>query len=579
MQNFFYGVVEDRMDPLFIGRIRVRVFGIHSDLKVSSVTHGSPTENLLWCHVIQPTTSAAISGVGHSPTGIVEGSNVVGFFRDPMCQDGIIMGTISGIPVEYANPDKGFNDPSGQYPRYINAPDTNTRARNGQVPALDVQTGGKPSKETPASVEDQDLNTDKAPAPDDTPADDIKPLPPGDFTIEEMLRGDEGVRVSVYWDHLGFPTVGIGHLIIHEKTRNIQRINSELGKQVGRTVTDGRITNEEISKLFAGDLDEVQSGIRGSATIAPVYASLDATRRMAIENMVFQMGIGGVSNFKQSLAYMLAKEWKKAHDEMLNSTWAGQTPGRANRVAKIILNGNLASYGQTGGTRSVNDLFVEPNSPYAAQYPFNHVYESESGHIQEFDDTSGAERYFRKHPTGTFTETHPDGTVVTKIVGEDYLIVKTNRNLHVEGNLNVVIGGNTIVNIMGNSDLTVNGNVNELVRGNVTQQIDGNVTSTINGDVIETVKGAVTQDITGDVVQTIRANCNSTIAGDYTMNVDGNYTLTVGGSKVDTITGDWTRKAENVNDTASGTMKMDGGGAVAKLAGAMTLTGSTVSIN
>ena len=30
----------------------------------------------------------------------------------------------------------------------------------------------------------------------------------------------------------------------------------------------------------------------------------------------------------------------------------------------------------------------EPETPYAAQYPHNHVYETEGGHIREYDDTS-----------------------------------------------------------------------------------------------------------------------------------------------------------------------------------------------
>ena len=30
---FYYGVVEDRMDPLKIGRVRVRVFDVHTHQK------------------------------------------------------------------------------------------------------------------------------------------------------------------------------------------------------------------------------------------------------------------------------------------------------------------------------------------------------------------------------------------------------------------------------------------------------------------------------------------------------------------------------------------------------------------
>lgn len=570
MSNFWYGVVEDRMDPLMLGRLRVRIFGIHSPLKVASETVGSPTEGLLWCYPIQPITSAAISGVGFSPTGPVEGTHVVGFFRDDMCQDGVILGTIGGFPVKDANPNEGFNDPNGMFPRYINAPDTNIRARGGVTPQLPYNPAPAVSTRPPAQVEEQDLNRDQVSEPDKTPADEIIPDPNPNMTIEEMLRRDEGVRVELYWDHLGFPTIGIGHLILHEKTRDRVKINRALSQQIGRTVTDGRITNAEVSTLFEKDLSGIVSEMQRHSRVGPVYVSLDDTRKMALINMCFQMGVGGVAKFTNTLAAMLAKQWQKAHDGMLDSAWARQTPGRANRVAKIILNGNLASYGVKPGTlynlTSRDDggvLFEEPKSAYGAKYPYNHVYESESGHIQEFDDTPGAERYFRRHPAGTFEETHPSGTKVNKIVGDDFLIVQQNRNVHIQGEMNIVVDGDAKLYIMGSSDQVVEGSVTQLVRGDVSEQIDGNVNQTVNGNVI----------------QIVQQNVESTVTGDFTQTVMGNYTLNVNGTKADTISGDWTRKAANVTDTASGTHKSIGNGASVELNNSVTLSGSTINMN
>lgn len=590
MSQFFYGVVEDRDDPLMLGRLRVRIFGIHSALKVASETEGSPTDGLLWCYPMQSINSAAISGVGQSPTGAVEGTHVVGFFRDQMCQDGVLIGTIGGYPVKEANPNEGFNDPYGQYPRYINAPDTNVLARGGVTPSLPNSSEPQTSTQEPASVENQNLNTSEAIEPDQTPAEDIKEDDNPDYTIEKMLRFDEGVRVTVYWDHLGYPTVGIGHLIIYEATKNTQKINSELSKQLGRTVTDGRITDAECSNLFAKDVAKVKSDIQKNAKVGAVYATLDASRKMAIENMCFQMGVGGVAKFTSTLAYMALKQWDKAYKSMLDSVWAKQTPQRANRVSKIILNGNLSSYGvrpSNARANSSNVMFEEPKSAYAAKYPFNQVYQSESGHIEQFDDTPGAERYQRSHPVGTFEEIHPNGTRVVKIVGEDYLITKSNRNVHVQGDMNVVVDGNCKVYIMGNSDITVDGNVTQLIRGDVTEQIDGNLTQTVNGNVIslvkgnteQTVNGNVAQHVDGNVDQTVAQNLTSGVTGNYEMTVDGNYSLTVAGSKTDKVSGDWNREAANVSDKASGSYVADGSGAKVELQGAAKITGSTVSIN
>ncbi len=71
---WFVGIVEDRNDPLKIGRVRVRCFGWHT--RDTSIL---PTESLPWAQVLIPVTSASISGVGTSPTGLVEGSWVIGY--------------------------------------------------------------------------------------------------------------------------------------------------------------------------------------------------------------------------------------------------------------------------------------------------------------------------------------------------------------------------------------------------------------------------------------------------------------------------------------------------------------------
>ena len=90
---WFIGVVEDRMDPLRLGRVRVRVHGWHS-----SDTSTLPTTQLPWAQPIQPITSAALGGIGTSPTGMLEGTWVVGFFMDgKRAQFPMVLGTIAGI--------------------------------------------------------------------------------------------------------------------------------------------------------------------------------------------------------------------------------------------------------------------------------------------------------------------------------------------------------------------------------------------------------------------------------------------------------------------------------------------------
>ena len=73
--QWFVGVVEDRQDPQTLGRLRVRCLGYHTE-KIDDLK----TEDLPWAHVMNPITSATVSGLGQSPLGAVEGTWVVGFF-------------------------------------------------------------------------------------------------------------------------------------------------------------------------------------------------------------------------------------------------------------------------------------------------------------------------------------------------------------------------------------------------------------------------------------------------------------------------------------------------------------------
>ena len=128
---WFNGVVENRDDPLKLGRCKVRCLGFHTSDK--SIL---PTEDLPWALPIMPITSASVSGVGSSPVGPVEGTWVVGYFRDgKSAQEPVMMGTMPGIPQESAKPNEGFNDPNSKYPLedHIGEPDTSRIARNEKI--------------------------------------------------------------------------------------------------------------------------------------------------------------------------------------------------------------------------------------------------------------------------------------------------------------------------------------------------------------------------------------------------------------------------------------------------------------
>ena len=256
--TWFVGVVEDRNDPVKIGRLRVRAFGYHTDKK-SEIK----TEDLPWAQVVNGVQSSSLNGLGNSPTGIVEGSWVVGFFIDgERAQEPVIIGTLPGIPSESPDTTKGFNDPNGVYPKsiYLNESDVNRLSR--------------------------------------------------------------GVQTRIYTPD---PKIG------------------------------------------------------------------------------------------------------------------------------------------------------EPDDPYAAEYPKNHVMETESGHIKEYDDTPDHERIREIHKSGTFYEIHPDGSIVTHVVKNGYRVVVGNDSVHVKGNVLVYVDGDSTINISKNATMNVGGDWDVNVNGNITMDA-----STIN---------------------------------------------------------------------------------------------------
>lgn len=93
-ENFiwWFGKVEDRNDPLQLGRVRVRIFNLHAD------GAAIPTDSLHWAPLVTDSTNQALKGIGKSPTGIQIGTVVLGFFMDGMeCQFPVVLGTWPGI--------------------------------------------------------------------------------------------------------------------------------------------------------------------------------------------------------------------------------------------------------------------------------------------------------------------------------------------------------------------------------------------------------------------------------------------------------------------------------------------------
>ena len=390
----YYGIVEDRNDPLEIGRVRVRVYGLHTENKSLIATPDLP-----WSQVILPTTSAGLSGFG-TQHGLVEGSTVVGFFRDETdMQDFIVLGSVAGIPADgyledeldklkKRTPDDGFSDP-----------------RRLTKDAYASTTDGANPPEAPTRPFGLEHGLDTAP---------IKPE-----------------KVEIKYD----------------------------GK--GSTITNPTLTEKDLPHypLYVDESD-ISKYARGEED----YTSRDTSSANGIK-----------SN------------------------------------AKPV-------------------------------YPYNKVLESESGHIIEIDDTRDAERIAVEHRSGTFQEIHPDGSVVQRIVNDNYQIVAKDDKIYIAGNADLTVEkGNVTINVnTGNVDMKV-------LKGNVTSEItEGNLKADI-------LKG--TTDVLSEGKITITGNNTTEIISDTT--VTG--TLTVSGATTLQSTLDVSGKQTNSSSiTASGEVEGKG---------------------
>ncbi|ATV46203.1 hypothetical protein [Lake Baikal phage Baikal-20-5m-C28] len=426
IMHWFTGVVEDRDDPDEMGRVRVRIFGLHTDDLTKIKTNDLP-----WAHIMMPPTSASISGVGQSPTGLVEGSWVVGFFADgENNQDPIVMGSIHSTPKQDTKELRAFRDYSETYPKWLNDTDTSYIAR------------------------------------------------------------DKWTEHVQYTNRTGTLTTGI------EKA-----------------------TKPNLDTLITNSKAEVRA------------------------------------------------------------TWDEPKPRK-----------------EMDGT-----------------YPYVHVHESESGIINEIDDTPGNSRIVQYHPSGTFYEIFSDGDKVTKISGSNFEIVINNEsilvrghqtvtiegdarllvkgdyttevtgdyNLKVQGNRNTKIIGNDSIEIVGNYSSNINLNFFERVAKNVTFLTDGEKTESIGGISKLSVVGAVDHtyldafSVFSNGAQQVSTNSTQRFLSkdglefgsenDWNLKCNANMTITVAGNLTTTVSG-------NLTDQVSGSL-------TSTSTGAMALHGSTVALN
>ena len=140
--------------------------------------------------------------------------------------------------------------------------------------------------------------------------------------LRKQLEIDEGVKYEIYNDHLGYPTFGIGHLVIPS--------DIEYREDVGT-----RVSEERVRECFDKD---VQSVLRDCSLLYKDFDELPEEAQQIIANMMFNMGYTRLSKFKGMKRGVDARDWNKAADEMVDSRWYKQVTNRANRLVERMRN-------------------------------------------------------------------------------------------------------------------------------------------------------------------------------------------------------------------------------------------------
>jgi lysozyme len=140
--------------------------------------------------------------------------------------------------------------------------------------------------------------------------------------LQEELENDEGVKYEVYNDHLGYPTFGIGHLILDS--------DPEYGSSTGTEVSE-----ERVKEAFEADVVGVVSDCE---TLYPDFEELPEEAQRIIANMMFNMGRTRLSKFKGMKRGVDAQDWNAAADEMVDSSWYKQVTNRADRLVARMRN-------------------------------------------------------------------------------------------------------------------------------------------------------------------------------------------------------------------------------------------------
>ena len=140
--------------------------------------------------------------------------------------------------------------------------------------------------------------------------------------LKQQLIEDEGCKYEIYLDHLGYKTLGIGHLCKATDPENDLEVGSE-------------VSQERVNECFLNDIEKV---IEDCTILYDNFYTLPEEAQLIIANMMFNLGRPRLTNFVRMRKAVDQGNYEEAKYQMLDSKWAKQVPNRAERLSKRMGN-------------------------------------------------------------------------------------------------------------------------------------------------------------------------------------------------------------------------------------------------
>ena len=296
MKNY-YGVIESRADPKQLGRVRVRVLGIHTEDKVLL-----PTADLPWATVLSHDGSN--SGLGTTPSFYVEGTWVLVDFFDEDMQEPYVIGGIPGVPSSLgATGTIGFQDPRGR-------PDDDSKSIYPVAAGVsDVHENARGSLEAASPVARDSIRKPAVPSADfegfDIPTVGSNLTVTGSTggTFDEPLVVDGGTSDTVGTYQPVYPSNHVystekGHLLEFDDTDDHQRIAiTHSAGSYQEYSNDGTYVSHIVSRMF-----EVVSSDKSSLIEGDSIETIDKSLKLKVNKLGasgnnYDIEIGEGANF------------------------------------------------------------------------------------------------------------------------------------------------------------------------------------------------------------------------------------------------------------------------------------------